>query len=182
MPAMKKALLLIICIATLPVVSFAESVNLLSPVSTSPSINDISGTLYTSGHTIQFISNSGFGLGLTQLNWKGTSDNTTINTTLLSKKINFTAIELSYTLGYFTLGLGIPISGSKQKNDRSGGKNIIYNYKVSGSTSFATLALNIFDKGSFLLGYHLSSLKFSNSTNSESGTISNIMLGFRIPI
>ena len=178
---MKKTLLFILFITALPVVASAESLHLLFPVATSASINDISDTSYTNGHSIHYVGSSGFGIGLTELNWKGATDNDTTTTSKPAKKINFTALEISYTLGYITFGLGNPVNGLMQKTDG----NSIYTYSIysySGNTAFATLALNIFEKGSLLIGYHMSSLTFKSFSYSESGTLNNVMLGFRIPV
>jgi len=176
---MKNTLLFFIFITALPVVASAEALHLLFPIRTSASINDISDTSYTNGHSIHYVGSSGFGIGLTELNWKGATDNTT--NTRLTKNINFTALEISYTLGYITFGLGNPVNGLMQKTDG----NSIYTYSIysySGNTAFATLALDIFEKGSLLIGYHMSSLTFKSFSYSESGTLNNVMLGFQIPI
>ena len=55
-------------------------------------------------------------------------------------------------------------------------------YKVAGSTGFAELQLRIFDKGALLIGYHISSLKLKSASGSESDPISNVMLGFQLPL
>ena len=176
---MRKALLFFIFITALPIVSSAESFYILFPVATDLSITNVSGITDTSGFAIHYADSSGLGLGLTDVNLNSSvQDNSTI-------KINFRALELSYTLGYLTLGLGNLISGLYTKTVHSQlapYSNIAF-YSITGITGFATLALDIYDKGSLLIGYHMSSLTFKSSTaSSESGSISNVMLGFRFPI
>ena len=155
----------------------------------------MSGITDTGGFAMHYVGSSGFGFGLTDVNLNSSynpSDNSsgsspsTAELPLFEKKINFRALEFSYTLGYLTLGLGSPISGLYTKTEYNIPSTFISSlsiYSITGSTGFATLALDIFDKGSLLIGYHMSSLTFKSSTASaESETISNVMLGFRIPL
>jgi len=195
---MRKALLFIIFITALPVVASAEALHLLFPVQSSAfPVKSQLGTdnssyskgVSTDAISLRYIGNSGIGIGFTNLNQRvvraSGKDRRLEGGKDLEYQISFRALELSYTLGYLTFGLGSPIDGRMDKNDGSSSISSQHTrviYKVSGSTAFAELALKIYDKGSLLIGYHMSSLKFTSSSDSESATLSNIMLGFRIPI
>ena len=184
---MKKALLLILFITVLPAVASAESLHIAFAVNSNYSKPSDNGTISNDSGTmsLRYIASSGIGIGFTNVDYSETySQSSTYRND--QRNIKFRALELSYTLRYLTLGFGSPISGTMVIEQNTGSTNSAtsgdISYKVSGSTAFATLALKIYDKGSLLLGYHLSSLKFTSPSDSETGTLSNIMLGFRIPI
>ena len=179
---MRKALLLILFITALPILASAESLHILFPVTTSFSSDNSSVGASSDGISLRYIGNSGIGIGFTSVNQNALLGADGSYNNITERKLSYKALEFSYTLGFITLGLGSLISGSMRKDVGKESKEYKYKYKVSGSTAFSELALKIYGKGSLLLGYHLSQLKFTGSSDSESGTLNNVMLGFRIPI
>ena len=191
---MKKALLILLFITALPVVASAESVHILTSVQSNHNYDfnhPDNETSFIGSDTdaisIRYISNSGVGIGFTNVDTY--SESSRVNSSSLTYDrlhIKFKALEISYTMRYLTFGLGTPISGIYREESTGASAESPLSgrtyYKVAGSTGFAELQLRIFDKGALLIGYHISSLKLKNASGSKSDTINNIMLGFRIPI
>ncbi len=184
---MRKALLILIFISALPVVSSAESLHLNFAVQTSQDLISDNSTNYVRpepSQSIRYISNNGFGLGFTDVALHLS------NNSGFSGRINFRALEVSYTARILTFGVGTPITGSfvsESGSKKSAGR-------VRGITSFVTIALKTYDKGALLIGYHVSKLRFSHpyqnwdeyppevKTMFGKKNINNVTLGFRIPL
>jgi hypothetical protein len=183
---MRKALLILIFISALPVVSSAESLHLNFAVHTSQDLISDNTTNYVRpepSQSIRYIANNGFGLGFTDVALHLS------NNSGVSGRINFRALEVSYTARILTFGVGKPITGSFVSESGST-KN---SGRVHGVTSFVTLALKTYDKGSLLIGYHVSKVDFfyahqsqeeiyEFSRGSRQNYINNVMLGFQIPL
>ena len=189
---MRKALLFIVFITAIPVVASAESLHLNFAVQTSQDIIPDNTTNYVRpepSQSVRYISNNGFGLGFTDVALHLS------NNSGFSGRINFRALEVSYTARLLTFGVGSPIIGSfvaESGSKKSSGR-------VIGVTSFVTIALKTYDKGALLIGYHVSKLDFSYPYQNwdeyppelkkihrgglRSGqNINNVMLGFQIPL
>jgi len=184
---MRKALLFIIFITALPILASAESLHLNFAVQTSQDLISDNTTNYVRpepSQSIRYISNNGFGLGFTDVALHLS------NNSGFRGRINFRALEVSYTARLLTFGVGSPIIGSfvaESGSKKSAGR-------VRGITSFVTIALKTYDKGALLIGYHVSKLNFSYpyqnwdeyppevKTIRPGQNINNVTLGFRIPL
>jgi len=164
---MRKALLFFIFITALPVVASAESVHILFPVTTSQTIDSDNSTS-SSGASIRLISNSGFGIGVTNLDVETGS------------RIKFSSFEISYSTGILTIGGGGFLDGLYSK------PNSYRLEKISGNTRFGSLLIRIFDKGALVIGYHQATMEFKTSKPEfwtwATGTINTFMLGIQFPL
>jgi hypothetical protein len=111
---MRKTLLFFIFITVFPVVSYAESFQITFPVTLSESIDNMTGSSDSNGISIRYIGDSGFGIGVTNLNIHSSHTRvriTGLNVVDSTAKLNFRALEFSYSIGILTFGLGSSLSG-----------------------------------------------------------------------
>ena len=122
---MRKALLLILFITALPVVAYAESVHILTSVQSNHNYDfnhpDDETSFFgsdTDAISIRYISNSGVGIGFTNVDtYSASSRGAGATLTYDRLHIKFRALEISYTMRYLTFGLGSPISGVYTKEN-----------------------------------------------------------------
>lgn len=159
-------------------------------------------TVYSQGVSLHYVGESGLGIGLTQLNHRlsfsyavDNSSNTWNKTTPVIDMRSYTALEVSMTMGSsfsLTVGAGIPLSGHMQRDysycvntacTTSDYRSLSYG-TPEGITSFVTLGLRLFQRGSLLLGIRWSNIKYKpayGSYSSEQATLSDAMLGYALP-
>jgi hypothetical protein len=74
----------------------------------------MTGSSDSNGISIRYIGDSGFGIGVTNLNIHSSHTRvriTGLNVVDSTAKLNFRALEFSYSIGILTFGLGSSLSG-----------------------------------------------------------------------